>query len=166
MRWRWHNESAHCSPSTAKAPLNQGRLRRFLHLTAVKRFAGGELSLRLPNGQLPRNITAFASRGESSQAPRRMHRRKEPPGQPTLQACCYRLSAEGLTTYPRIPAYAATTCEGVSSAAAKRARKVLAVRFMNLLPRMNVSVQSSTLILKGGCNANISCLQNAGKVDG
>ena len=58
---------------------------------------------------------------------------------------------------------AATTCEGASSAAVKRAQSIFAVHFMNLLPRMNESVQNSALVLKGGCNANIRCLQNAGK---
>ena len=42
-------------------------------------------------------------------------------------------------------------------------RAFRAVRFMNLLPRMNISVQNSMFVLKGGCNAKISCLQNAGK---
>ena len=60
-------------------------------------------------------------------------------------------------------AYAVTTCESVSSATAKRAQSIFAVRFMNLIPRMNISVQNSALVLKGGCNAQISCLQNAGK---
>ena len=60
-------------------------------------------------------------------------------------------------------AYAAATCESVSSTTVKRPQSILAVRFMNLIPRMNISVQNSALVLKGGCNANISCLQNAGK---
>ena len=52
-------------------------------------------------------------------------------------------------------AYAAATCESVSSTTVKRPQSILAVRFMNLIPRMNISVQNSALVLKGGCNANI-----------
>ena len=44
---------------------------------------------------------------------------------------------------------AATTCEGASSATVKRPQSILAVRFMNLIPRMNISVQNSALVLKG-----------------
>ena len=59
-------------------------------------------------------------------------------------------------------AYAATTREGASSATVKRPQSILAVRFGNP-PRMNISVQNSAFVLKGGCNTQISCLQNAGK---
>lgn len=52
-----------------------------------------------------------------------------------------------------------------SSAAVKRPQSILAVRFGNP-PRMNVNVQIFTFILGGGCNAQISCLRNAGKVVG
>lgn len=45
---------------------------------------------------------------------------------------------------------AATTCEGASSATVKRPQSILAVRFMNLFPRMNISVYSFEFILEGG----------------